>query len=229
MRYSIELQTLLGNARDLAHVTGHPSPRPEHLLISLLGSPGQALGKILDLSGLDVVGLIADLERFIARSSTASDTNLPQTNFASEAIKKAEAEAAAMGSQTVLPEHLLLTLLALHHRPLAKIIKDNGASLERLRQLVAQGSAEHAARTQFVPLVITTDVPTLDELRDAIRQAGINDEAIAVVADLDVLPPSAVADFMAALDALHRAWGGAGLVIESDHVGAALARHEVVR
>jgi hypothetical protein len=41
-------------------------------------------------------------------------------------------------------------------------------------------------------------------------------EEIVVIADLDVLPPEVIAGFMAALDRLHRAYGGAGLRIKND-------------
>jgi hypothetical protein len=49
-----------------------------------------------------------------------------------------------------------------------------------------------------------------------LAEKGEGAEEIVVIADLDVLPPEVIAGFMAALDRLHRAYGGAGLRIKND-------------
>ncbi len=47
------------------------------------------------------------------------------------------------------------------------------------------------------------------------------DDMLTVIADMDSLPADVVVEVLAALDMLHRAWGGNGLVLEAQSVGAA--------
>lgn len=75
-------------------------------------------------------------------------------------------------------------------------------------------------RIEDEALVDPVNYPSLAELKQAVGHLGLDDERIALVADLDSIPPALVADLLGALDALHRSWGGAGLRLESEYLGS---------
>jgi ATP-dependent Clp protease ATP-binding subunit ClpA len=221
IRYSIELKTALGLAGELS-----PSPAqvsPEFVLLSLLKYPGEFLRVVLDLSRIDTLGLIEQVRQIAEEPHRTASNEPPPSAVVARALEVASAEALAMRSSAVFPEHLFLGLVEVSVGQLGSAFRKSGAAAAQVRNVIASQSHRWPRGPEPTS---TEPPPSIDQLRAAIRTAGIRDDALAFVADL--LPPALVSEFMAALDALHRAYGGGGLVIESDHVGVAAGTREVV-
>ena len=90
----------------------------------------------------------------------------------------------------------------------------------RERQILDAATAALAATA--IERAASADPPILRELLAEIGDDPLGDESgrLSVIADLDQLPPVIVAELLGALDAMHRVWGGGGLVIETQTVGA---------
>lgn len=96
------------------------------------------------------------------------------------------------------------------------VVIDSGAIISAQLDVVAA----HAGAPVHAGAELTTETPLQAQLRreydlDSLTRA----DRFAVIAELDVVPPEVVVELLAALDMMHRVWGGAGLVIESHTVG----------
>lgn len=118
--------------------------------------------------------------------------------------------------------------------------KQLAAELERAVLLHKAVLSSHPRAGNLVPLLlnavdsIRSDLPgalmTLEALADAVeaiypydlikKQSAYGDDLL-LIADLDALPPLVLTELLAALDELHRAYGGGGLIISTAHTGSA--------
>jgi ATP-dependent Clp protease ATP-binding subunit ClpA len=213
--HSDQLRQVLVQAQDLAADAQEREVGPLHLFWGLAGVP-RSFGAWM-LADLKVELSKIPRTRRSGSHGVAKPTNRPLSSSASRAIHVAELEAASGGSPVVGTGHLLVGLLE-GNNEVASAFADLGISRELVRNVLRSSpySDERYENTPTGQIKLAAgDVTVVIEEPTAPRG-----DALAVIADLDSIPPSLVVEFMAALDAVHRARGGAGLKIDAEQVGA---------
>lgn len=232
----------LALAREEALRLRHDYVGQEHLFLGLLRLKEQGVAfQILVSMNVDTIELTERVEQGVRRGKTEKDiSGLPYTSHAKKALEYAVAEARELGNSYVGTEHLLLGLLRLDIGLVVDALASVGVTLEnardRVREFQVQGRAEAPEYVRGPPS--RREQPTgHDAIIDDAAQVGetdvheelgpkpIDTESLVIIADLDALPVSFVAEFMGTLDHLHRSLGGAGLRLDREYVGkAALSR-----
>lgn len=110
--------------------------------------------------------------------------------------------------------HMLQAILESRQNDAGEFLRSLGLSIKRVQQTrIFDTHPLDPNRPKFLDPSIVRESPK---------------ERLAVVADLDEVPAEILAEFMGALDALHRAWGGAGLRVEGGTVSTTAAAGERV-
>lgn len=128
-------RVLMATAQDEATALGHEYVATEHVLLALLTERGGLVEQVFAETGVDTS---AARERIVGtvrpgRQRTA-DHALPLTSRTSRVLALAEAEANALGSDAIEPEHMLLGMLADGTGIGAQVLLDDGLTLARARE-----------------------------------------------------------------------------------------------
>lgn len=192
----------------------------EHLLLSLIRE-GEGLGAaVLTNLVVDREELHRLLEKNLRRGkSTASLAELRYTARLKKTIEYAMNSARERGDAYIGTGHLLIGLCREEKGNASKILGEleiGSSQVEtKLDELLGTETPQTAALEAMRRTPQT--YPTLRALLSATKGSA-DPTRISVVADTDFIPTSVIAEVMASLDELHRAWGGGGLVIEEDRV-----------
>jgi ATP-dependent Clp protease ATP-binding subunit ClpA len=84
----------------------------------------------LEAAGLDVERVRAETVRLVGKGEPVGSGQIPFTPNAKGALEAALREADALGSRPILPEHLLLGVLAQRSGTSARILRDSGTDVE---------------------------------------------------------------------------------------------------
>ena len=116
----------------------------EHLLIGVLSLPGGIVEQVLNLVGIDKGAAMTRANQFAQNQPAGSGPPTPApadmlylSPRAKAAIDIAVQQAQKMGDEFVGTEHLLLGIFLEGEGPGAAILKDLGASEDKLRQALA--------------------------------------------------------------------------------------------
>jgi ATP-dependent Clp protease ATP-binding subunit ClpA len=206
---SPQLKRLLTFARDCAAGQDHEQIAIDDLLTAMLHGSGaaNALEEALDISQLK------RLRTTISRHPGESPRDVPYSGSLVATLNAAMNEASERGDQFLGTGHVLLALLR------SNSLQARNADLILLAadKLIAVEAKFGRSENEELA-VLNSDAA--NKLAKALGPEAANLESISLVADLDVLPTSAVAEFLGSLDALHRAWGGGGLVLRDHHIGS---------
>lgn len=136
----------------------------------------------------------------------------------------AEMAAIESGKERIDLEDLLFGLLAVELTGESQVLRALGPDLETLEFAFARALDREYSK---IPSEVSARLLHWGSSGPP-RWLGVDGKSLVVVADLDTLPASMVAEFLAALDDLHRAWGGGGLRIDSETVRTEAALYQTV-
>jgi ATP-dependent Clp protease ATP-binding subunit ClpC len=139
--FSDASKAVLGRAVQIAKERPHNTITPELILLALL-EDGECLAtRILQQTGVDIAAVRDELE---APPGEAEEVTVTKQQFGwvsslglseeiKEILKYAIEEAAQLGHKSAGSEHVLLALLRNEGSPAAKLLRDSGVDLKRLR------------------------------------------------------------------------------------------------
>ena len=135
-----EAKRTLALARDEARKLHHDFVGTEHVLLALLRSGNSSVDRALRQLGLGEAVVRAEIEKLISSGpASPSDTTLPLTPRARNALACAMREADAMGREAAGCEHLFLGLLAEPDGVAGLVLRTLGVNLEKARAEILKG------------------------------------------------------------------------------------------
>jgi hypothetical protein len=140
-RFSPAAQAVLRRAQEEAEKVGPKYIGTEHLLLALLHPEAGRAAKVLERLGVGEGDVRERLAHVIPLGAPVQVTWPIPTSRTRRIIELAFGEAAAGGSPTVEPEHLLLGVAAEGEGIAARVMADLGVTVEAIRQALAQESA----------------------------------------------------------------------------------------
>src|SRR5687768_8759426 len=148
-RLTLKAQEAFRDAAEEARRRGNPVVNDAHLFAALLSQPEGVVQPLLQKAGLNVTGLVADVEREIARFPTQSGSGEP--TFSREVHKvfdRAEAEAESLGDAYVSVEHLLVALAEEKGTTARELLTGAGVNADDLRAALADVRGSHRVTDQ---------------------------------------------------------------------------------
>jgi Clp amino terminal domain, pathogenicity island component len=176
-------------AQDEARRLGHPEVGTEHLLLGLLGVPGDSAGtRTLTALAIPLDDLRREVEERIGRGEGAPSGHLAFVRQSKKVLELSLREALQLGHNYIGTEHILLGLVREAESGAAQVLAGRGANLETVRQEVARqlatGGGDWAAATMPSREGLIADVEALygeiarlsrevDRLTGLLRRHGI--------------------------------------------------------
>ncbi len=132
-RYTLKAQEAIQDASAEARKRDHSQVDLEHLLFALLGQEEGVVPALVERIGLDRGALEAEVEAALAKKPKVfgEGSQLYLSPYASTAIAKAEAEAAALKDEYVAAEHIFLGIVT-GEGPLAEGLRARGATKDAI-------------------------------------------------------------------------------------------------
>jgi ATP-dependent Clp protease ATP-binding subunit ClpB len=132
-KYTLKAQEAIQDASAEARKRDHSQVEPEHLLLALLGQDEGVASALAERIGVDRGALEADLEALLAKKPKVfgEGSQLYLSPYASTAIAKAEAEAAALKDEYVAAEHIFLGI-AEGEGPVADLLRARGITKDSI-------------------------------------------------------------------------------------------------
>jgi ATP-dependent Clp protease ATP-binding subunit ClpC len=127
-------QIAVALARDEALALGHNYIGTEHLLLGLLREQRSPAAQVLEVLGVRVGEVRAEVERIIGRGDGATRDEIAFTPRAKKVLERSVREADGSGADSVGTEHILLGLVRVRDGIAARILVDSGADLHALRK-----------------------------------------------------------------------------------------------
>lgn len=217
--FTDQVRSVLALAREEAILLRHDYIGTEHILLALIGKDHGVATEVLNRLGVDLER-VREMVYASVRRGKSVPTETPLTSRAKSVLELARVEASDLNHEYVGTGHLLPALLREEKGIAAEVLSQLGVTLEDVRAdtrriLGTDESPIPDEENNYLPQTW----PTIDELKHSVAGAKLSVTRLAVVADIDVIPPRLLAEFMGALDELHRSWNGAGLEWEGGHVG----------
>lgn len=113
LKFSNITETILNYARDEALRTGHLGIGADHIMLAMLRHKENEGSRLLSAAGVDLHDMKRHIDEAIFREEALSYTeigNIRLSKAGSSILGMAAFEALKRGSETILPEHLLLAL-----------------------------------------------------------------------------------------------------------------------
>jgi len=148
-KLTIKSAQALEEARERARRRGNPVVNDAHLLAALLAQEEGIVAPVLGKVGVNTQKLAADVEREIGRFPTQSGGSEP--TFAREvtqALDRAEAEAARLGDDFTSTEHLLVALVETKGTTARELLSLAGVDAAELREALAAVRGAHRVTDQ---------------------------------------------------------------------------------
>lgn len=109
-KFSNQMKEVISFSRDEAERLGNDYIGTEHLLLALLREGDSAALRILKSFKVDIIEMQKEIELAV-KSDKSHQNSMPLNVSAEETIHGAVAEAKALKSKRVEPEHLILSIL----------------------------------------------------------------------------------------------------------------------
>jgi ATP-dependent Clp protease ATP-binding subunit ClpC len=142
LSWSPELERVVQRATEQARSVGHRRVGSEHLLLALLAQPEGAVTSVLEALRLKFDEVRAEIMEVMPGTSRPIEGNLPMTESAAGALRRAEAVARRLKAEQVDTDHLLLGVAAQHESAASRVLLDFGATTEKVRRLVEEETRE---------------------------------------------------------------------------------------
>lgn len=210
---------------------GHEYIGTEHLLLALLRSEAPEARKLFARLKLDRDAVAQAIVNMVKEGKAKGiKPPLPYTSRSKKVIALAETWATKLDVDIVGIGCLLLGMIEEEKGIAAQILSDFGvgltAAVATVRTVLIE-TDENFIRPTIDNVDEDEDISNLSPMqRELLKQldpALRQQSTLTIIADLSRLDAASVAEIMASLDLLHRAWGGAGLEMGSEYVGVAQA------
>jgi ATP-dependent Clp protease ATP-binding subunit ClpC len=137
MRFTEKARMAVFAAQEVADRYGESEIGPEHLLLGLLEDSGGVAAAILQRAGVSREALRADLERRLPLKEAVSGERKRLTAAGKQVIDRAYVEARRLNSNSIGTEHLFLGIAAEEQSLAARLLREYGARLEPVREIMA--------------------------------------------------------------------------------------------
>ena len=147
LEWSPALTQVVARAADEARRLGHRRVGSEHLLLALLAEPAGPTAAVLSALKLEWEAVRAEIQEVMPGSGRPIEGDLPLTDSATAALRRAAAAARRLHEAQVDTEHLLLGIAAQQEGIASRVLLDFGATAEKIRRLVDRETAERQTHT----------------------------------------------------------------------------------
>jgi ATP-dependent Clp protease ATP-binding subunit ClpC len=219
--FTDRLQKVLALAREEAILLQHDYIGTEHILLGVVREGDSLAVKVLKAFGVE----LAEVRRMVYESVRRGKTvvppgEMPYSTRAKKVLEFLFMEADELKHEYVGTNHLIPALLREERGIAAEILSQLGVTLESVRAETRRlvGDVKHPSAHEE-DYSTGQAWPTIGELKRSVANTGLSVTRLSIIADVDIVPAGLLAEFIGALDGLHRAWGGAGLEWEGGHVG----------
>jgi len=175
-RYTEKARRVVFFARYEACQFGSPYIETQHLLLGLLRESKEVL-RLVNLSGEDIRRLVDHLTP--PQTPTPTSVDLPLSQESKRALKFAADEADRLAHKHIGTEHLLLGLLDVEDSLAAKLLREGGADVAKIRSRLAEEYRQtgnvfergflYNARPPRFPAVDTVEIHGIRRNADYIR------------------------------------------------------------
>ena len=163
-RFTERAQKALLYAQEEARNIGHNYVGTEHLLLGLLREEGGAAAKVLADLGMEIDKMREYIVRLVGKGNYNFSEGFGYTPRTKRVMELSFYEARNLGHNYVGTEHLLLALIREGEGVAARIMKDAGVDLEKVRALVMNILQEEGTEThQGGSPSGKSDTPNLDQ------------------------------------------------------------------
>jgi ATP-dependent Clp protease ATP-binding subunit ClpC len=135
-RFTRRARQVVVEAQEELRLLGHDRLGTEHLLLGLLRVEDGLAARALAELGVDLAGTRAAVERAAGRGEAPSAGQVPFTPRAKKALDVALREALRLGHDYIGTEHILLGIVREGEGVAAGILREQGATAERVEQAV---------------------------------------------------------------------------------------------
>jgi ATP-dependent Clp protease ATP-binding subunit ClpA len=174
-RFTDRARRVVVLAQEEARLLNHDYIGTEHLLLGLAHEGQGVAAKALELLGIRLEALRAQVEEIIGRGQWAPSGHIPFTPRAKKVLELSLRESKQLGHNYIGTEHILLGLIREGEGVAAQVLVKLGADFSRVRQQVIQllsgyagGPEEAAEQAGAGTRLVHMTVP--DELREAEEQ-----------------------------------------------------------
>jgi ATP-dependent Clp protease ATP-binding subunit ClpA len=188
-RFTDRARRVVVLAQEEARLLNHNYVGTEHLLLGLIHEGEGVAAKALELLGIRLEVVRAQVEEIVGRGQRAPTGHIPFTPRAKTVLVLSLREAKQLGHDYIGTEHILLGLLREGEGVAAHVLVKLGADLSRARRQVigllsgdAVGGEEAAARTRLVRMTVPDD---LLEAQEQFAQVRREKEAAIDAEDFD--------------------------------------------
>jgi ATP-dependent Clp protease ATP-binding subunit ClpA len=184
-RFTDRARRVVVLAQEEARLLNHNYVGTEHLLLGLIHEGQGEAAKALELLGIRLEAVRAQVEEIVGRGQMAPTAHIPFTPRAKKVLELSLREAKQLGHNYIGTEHILLGLLREGEGVAAHVLVKLGADLSRARGQVIgllsgdAGTEEAAARTRLVRMTVPDDLLEAQEQFAEVRrekEAAINAE-----------------------------------------------------
>jgi ATP-dependent Clp protease ATP-binding subunit ClpC len=135
-RFTERARQVLVLAQDEARALKHNYIGTEHILLGLLREEEGLAARVLESLGVTVEEVRAQVARIVGQDDEVTTGQLPFTPRAKKVLELALRESLSLGHDYIGPEHLLLGLVRENDGVAARILLDEGAGAETIRNEV---------------------------------------------------------------------------------------------
>lgn len=135
-RFTERAQKVLFLARDEARRLGHPAVGTEHLLLGLLREGDGIAARALQALGVNLNKVRREVEKIVVPGDLKSGEEIGLTPRAKKVLELAQEEGRKHGVSYVGTEHILLGLIREGEGVAARVLANQGLTLEKLRREV---------------------------------------------------------------------------------------------
>jgi ATP-dependent Clp protease ATP-binding subunit ClpA len=184
-RFTDRARRVVVLAQEEARLLNHNYVGTEHLLLGLIHEGQGVAARALELLGIRLEAVRAQIEEIVGRGQMAPTGHIPFTPRAKKVLELSLREAKQLGHNYIGTEHILLGLLREGEGVAAHVLVKLGADLSRARGQVIgllsgdAGTEEAAARTRLVRMTVPDDLLEAQEQFAEVRrekEAAINAE-----------------------------------------------------
>jgi ATP-dependent Clp protease ATP-binding subunit ClpA len=179
-RFTDRARRVVVLAQEEARLLNHNYIGTEHLLLGLASDGQGVAAKALEMLGIRLEALRAEVEEIIGRGQSAPTGHIPFTPRAKKVLELSLREAKQLGHNYIGTEHILLGLIREGEGIAAQVLVKLGADLPRARQQVTglltgyaggQAAAEPAgAGTRLVRITVPEDLREAEEQLAQVRR-----------------------------------------------------------
>ena len=175
-RFTDRARRVVVLALEEARLLNHNYVGTEHLLLGLIHEGQGVAAKALELLGIRLEAVRAQVEEIIGQGQSAPTGHIPFTPRAKKVLELSLREAQQLGHNYIGTEHILLGLIREGDGVAARVLVKLGADLSRARGQVIgllsgeTGGVEAGARTRLVRMTVPADLFLLEEQLGQVRR-----------------------------------------------------------